>query len=89
MSNPNKILIVRKIHIEALMEALHQLYHMGVEFVDLSGEVGESQDSVYLSFSKDYVHEEFKDNFDNMSEEITDIPNIEINLSDEDLNHLL
>jgi hypothetical protein len=85
----NKALIVRKINIEHLMDALHELYHTGVEFVDIVGEIGAETDAILLRFSKDYMDAEFRENFDQIHIEHTENPNIDIKLSDDDINQIV
>jgi len=84
MENDPK-LIVRKVNIEHLMEALQELYHVGVEHVDLCSD---TDNAVILRFSKDYMHEEHKDNFENI---VVQNPESQINikLSDDDLNNIV
>ena len=81
--------IVKKISIENLMEALHELYHLGVEYVDIIGIQGKENDALTLRFSKEYMDEEFRDEFENFTFTDSGDPNLNIKLSDEDLNQLL
>lgn len=84
-----KTLIAKRIHIESLMEALHQLYHSGVEMVDIYGEKSERQDSLFLVYSREYMDEEYRDSFDDLEDMAdSESPNIKIELSDEDINQI-
>ena len=80
--------IAKKISIENLMEALHELYHCGVEYVDIICTQGKENDAITLRFSKDYMDEEFKDQFEHLTIMEPDDQNLNIKLSDEDLNQL-
>jgi len=54
-----------------------------VDYVDIIGIYGDEQDSLAVSFSKEYMSEEHVNNFDNIDSDD------DKNLSDEDLNQLL
>jgi hypothetical protein len=54
-----------------------------VDYVDIIGIHGDEQDSLAVSFSKEYMSEEHVNNFDNIDSDDGG------NLSDEDLNQLL
>lgn len=69
------------IPIEDLMDVLMELYEQGVDYVDITGKHNPEQDSIGISFTKEYVDPDFYDNFEE------DIPEIEINNTD-DLNDL-
>jgi len=64
-----RTVIARKLDVNTMLEALQELYHLGVNYIDLAGQLGEEQDAIFLSFSKEYMDEEFKDNFDQMDAE--------------------
>ena len=72
-------------HLQTLLDILSDLFDKGVDFVDIIGTLDDEQDSLGISFSKDYMAEEYMNNFDNI-----DIPNqMKTNLSDDDLNQLI
>jgi hypothetical protein len=81
---------IRKIHVKTLVETLVNLYDNGVDYVDVIGILDDTQDSIGLSFSKEYMAKGMKKQFDNISEKsvVKDIK-IDKKLSDEDLNQLL
>ena len=81
---------IRKIHVKTLVETLVNLYDNGVDYVDVIGMLDDTQDSIGLSFSKEYMAKGMKKQFDNISEKsvVTDIK-IDKKLSDDDLNQLL
>lgn len=85
---------IRMVHIESLIETLEDLYHRGVDFVDILGTIEDGEDTIGLSFCKSYMDEKFADNFENImeddfSEEEQSPANIKVKLSDEDLNQLI
>jgi len=73
------------VHLQTLLDILSDLFDKGVDFVDIIGTLDDEQDSLGISFSKEYMAEEYMGNFDNI-----DIPNqLKTNLSDDDLNQLI
>lgn len=89
--NNNEEFIIRKVHIQSLVDTLLNLWHQGVEYVDLRGEFSEIEDSVYLGFDKDYMDPEYIDNYEDIIVEVENNSDGEIKsrkLSDEDLNQL-
>lgn len=89
---------IRKINIEGLINLLHDIWDRGVDYVDISGRQneGEGEDILSLSFCKEYMDEEYRDRFEEIGEEemgdnlpFKETENIEIKLSDEDLNNLI
>lgn len=86
----NRILAARQVKIEHMMDALMELWNMGLEYVDVHGERGEDQDSVVLEFSKAYMDEEYKDRFDEFFKEDTNEEGqVTKRLTDDDINRLL
>lgn len=86
----NNQLIIRKIYIDTLIDTLVEMYNMGVDYVDLIGTTDDLQDCIGLSFCKEYMNEDMKINFNNISEEDIDKDiKIDKKLSEEDLNQLL
>lgn len=77
---------IRKVHVKTLVETLVSLYDRGVDYVDLIGILDDVQDSIGLSFSKEYMAKDMDDNFDEILEKDIKIDN---KLSDKDLNQLL
>lgn len=79
---------IRKVHLVSLMNILQNIYDRGVDFVDVYGTIENGQDTIGISFSKDYMDEDFTDNFDNFNEE--QLPSrLDVKLSDKDLNDLI
>ena len=85
MSDNN--LKIRKVFINSFIEVLMDLYNKGVDYVDLIATINDDRDILGISFCKEYMSDEYKENFDNIPEEEFD--EININLSDDDLNQLL
>lgn len=79
---------VRKIDIQSLLQTLEELYHKGVDFVDIVLERGEGQDTIGLYYNKSYMDEEYMENFDSSDDEPVQAK-INVKLSDEDLNNLM
>jgi hypothetical protein len=82
------IVTLRKVPIDKLVDLLIELYNKGVDYIDISGIPDEEQDRMAISFSKDYMTEEGKKNFENASEDLTD-EFFYRKLSDDDLNDLI
>ena len=95
MMAKDKNVTIKKIHLDSLIDILVDLYDKGVDYVDIIGVNDKIQDSIGISFSKEYMNIELRENFDdiNTSKE-KDIDGdrkakINIKLSDDDLNQLL
>lgn len=95
-----KPITIKKVHLDSFIEILIDLYDKGVDYVDIIGVNNEIQDSIGISFSKDYMNSELVDNFEKIklpskkAEKEDKKPEIKedkinINLSDDDLNQLL
>jgi len=77
---------IRKVNVLSLVNALVQVYNIGVNWVDIYGETNDEQDIVGLLFRKEYVAEEAKDNFETITDQNTEK---KIELTDDDINQLL
>lgn len=78
----------RKIDIQALLQTLEELYHKGVDFLDIELEQEDGQDTLGLYYNRAYMDPEFEGNFDYLDDE--PVPaKIKVKLSDEDLNDLI
>lgn len=88
MEKMNKI---RKVPLEALIERLRELYDKGVDFVDISGRFESGQDTISFTFCREYMNEEYIEEFDTIEEEVKEqFPSkVEIKFTEEDLNQLL
>lgn len=80
---------IRRIHVLSLMETLSDLYHKGVDYIDIYGTIQDGQDTVGIIFSKAYMNEEYERNFDNFTSDQTPSKLDVRRLSDEDLDELI
>lgn len=85
-----KELRLKKIPLELFLDALDELYAMGVEYVDIVGTMGEEQDTIGLMYCKEYMNQEFIEQFDENIDKFIEEEMIkkDIKLSDDDLNQL-
>lgn len=79
----NKVKI-KKVHLQTFLDILTDLYDKGVDYVDIIGHLSDDQDSLGISFRKEYMAEEYMENFDKI-----EAPEKTDKLSDEDLNQLI
>lgn len=91
---------IKKVSIVGLLAFLDNLYHKGVDYVDIYSRENENPDEgdiLGISFTREYMNEEHVDNFDNfepddlMPEDNDSPSSIDVNkkLSDNDLNDLV
>jgi len=86
---------LRKIPLEAFLDALLELYNEGLDYIDLVGTPDSVQDTIGILFTKEYMSKEMREKFEDVGEEmIDDIEKEEkskkIDLSnDDDLNQLI
>jgi len=90
----DKHVTIKKVHLDSLIDILVDLYDRGVDYVDIIGVNDKVQDSIGISFSKDYMNTELRENFDkipttNKNQIKENKTKINIKLSDDDLNQLL
>jgi hypothetical protein len=76
---------IRKIYLSTFIDVLVDLYDRGVDYIDLLASLQDDQDVVGISFCKEYMNKEFKEDFD----KIPEMMNVNKNLSEDDLNQLL
>lgn len=79
----NHDVILRKIPLSVLLDHLTEIYNSGVDYVDIIGVNGEEQDKIGIAFNSSYMSSEEDVNLDQEESQIN------IKLSDEDLNQLL
>lgn len=82
------VVTLKKVPIDKLIDLLIELYNKGVDYIDISGIPDEEQDRMAISFSKDYMTDEGKKNFENAPEDLTD-EFFNRKLSEDDLNDLI
>lgn len=81
-------IVLKKIPVDKLVDLLVELYNRGVDYIDISGIPDEEQDKLAISFTKDYMTEEGKKNFEDAPIDMTN-EFFSNKLSDEDLNDLI
>jgi hypothetical protein len=88
-----KELKIRKVHLDSFINVLVDLYDRGVNYVDIIGVLDGKQDMVGLSFSREYMSEEQRKNFDSIPINISHKGNnndVHVRFSDdEDLNQII
>jgi hypothetical protein len=79
-------IILRKISVTDLINALIHLHSLGVVYVNISGKMDDNKDIINFTFSSEYLEEDspLKDELENSKEERTINP-----LLDNDLNELI
>ena len=80
---------IRKVSVNAFIDVLVDLYNQGVDYVDIIGILDDVQDAIAISFSKEYMAEDMKTNFDEIATKEIETDEINIKLSDDDLNQLI
>jgi hypothetical protein len=80
--------MLKKIPLDRLIDILVEIYNRGVDYIDITGVPDEEQDRVAISFSKDYMTEEGRKNFENAPIDLTD-EFFDTKLSEDDLNDLI
>ncbi len=80
---------IKKVPLESFINILVELYNKGVNFVDIEGVSGNEQDIVALAFTKEYMSEEGVKNFEEITDDVTEVNFSKNKLSDEDLNDLI
>jgi hypothetical protein len=83
MENNHHDVILRKIPLSILLDHLTEIYNSGVDYIDILGVNGEEQDRIGIAFNSSYMSPEEDTNLDQ------DESQINIKLSDEDLNQLI
>lgn len=79
---------IKKISVEAILGIFEQLYHSGVDYVDLSGEIKQESDVLHITFTKEYIDPEFLENFEEDTEQSPSI-SIRSKLTDDDISKLI
>ena len=81
----NKEVCIKKIPLDNFINILMELYNKGLDYVDIQGVTDDSQDRLAISFTNEYMTPEGVDNF--MGSPY--IEEVDMKLTDEDLNQLL
>lgn len=88
-NNQSNKVKIRKVPIDVVMRILGNLYDDGVDFVDFHGIIGEDEDTLGISFSKDYMDPELAQQFEDMEEDDMSEEQIKVKLSDDDIDKLI
>lgn len=97
MENKGQEVILRKIPIAILLNALQEIWESGVDYIDIVGKNGVEQDTIGLKFREDYImNMDEKENEEDdastpspLSESDIEEKIKNIKLSDEDLEDLV
>ena len=81
----NKEVCIKKIPLDNFINILMELYNKGLDYVDIQGVTDDHQDRLAISFTNEYMTPEGVDNF--MGSPY--IEEVDMKLTDEDLNQLL
>lgn len=83
-----KKIIARRVDIMQIMQVLKEMYDKGVDYVDVSGILNGVQDTISFTVYKQYMNEEYADNFEVLGDD--PLPSkVDVKLSDEDINNLI
>lgn len=82
----NREVKIQKIPLDRLIDTLVELYNKGIDYVDIHGVPGEDFDKMAIVFTRDYMTEEGKHNFEGDDLDVEIKPD---KLTDDDLNILL
>ncbi len=82
---------LQKIPVEIMLQTLHELFAMGIDYIDIVGIPNEVQDTIGIVYNKDYMSKELLDSIDEAINEFIDDEEQkkDIKLSDDDLNQII
>jgi hypothetical protein len=81
----NKEVCIKKIPLNNFIDILMELYNKGLDYIDIQGVTDDSQDKLAISFTNEYMTPDGVENFMN----VPHIEEMDMKLTDEDLNQLL
>jgi hypothetical protein len=84
----NREITIQKIPLDKLIDTLVELYNRGVDYIDINGIPGREFDKMAIVFTKEYMTEQGKKNFEGLEEDV-DLEIKPNKLTDDDLNILL
>jgi len=84
MSKESNI-VIKKVPISQMLDLLSKLYNVGVEFIDIHGVTEGSQHTLGVTFSKEDMHPDYSENYDNFNKESV----LDDKLTDNDINQLI
>ena len=82
----NRKVKIQKIPLDRLIDTLVDLYNKGIDYVDIAGVPGEEFDRMAIAFTRDYMTEQGKKNFEGFDLDVEIKPD---RLTDSDLNDLI
>jgi len=82
---------LQKIPVEIMLQTLHELFAMGIDYIDIVGIPNEVQDTIGIVYNKDYMSKELLDSIDEAIDDFIDNEEQkkDIKLSDDDLNQII
>lgn len=83
---------IRKIHLDTLLKVLVEMFDKGVDYVDIIGEINDVQDTIGISFCKEYMSDDMRENFDEIDSDVPKEHRDKETMTfskDEDLNQLI
>ena len=82
----NREVKIQKIPLDKLIDTLVDLYNKGIDYVDIAGVPGEEFDRMAIAFTREYMTEQGKKNFEGFDLDVEIKPD---RLTDSDLNDLI
>ena len=82
----NREVKIQKIPLDKLIDTLVDLYNKGIDYVDIAGVPGEEFDRMAIAFTREYMTEQGKKNFEGFDLDVEIGPE---KLTDSDLNDLI
>ena len=82
----NREVKIEKIPLDKLIDTLVDLYNKGIDYIDVVGVPGKEFDRMGIAFTRDYMTEQGKENFEGLD---LDLEIKTTKLTDEDLNELI
>jgi hypothetical protein len=82
----NREVKIEKIPLDKLIDTLVDLYNRGIDYIDVVGVPGKEFDRMGIAFTRDYMTEQGKKNFEGLD---LDIEITTPKLTDDDLNELI
>lgn len=82
----NREVKIQKIPLDKLIDTLVDLYNKGIDYVDIAGVPGEEFDRMAIAFTREYMTEQGKKNFEGFDLDVEIGPE---RLTDSDLNDLI
>jgi hypothetical protein len=82
----NREVKIEKIPLNTLIDTLVDLYNKGIDYVDIVGVPGVEFDRMGIAFTRDYMTEQGKENFEGLDIDLEIKPS---KLTDDDLNELI